>query len=301
LATGLRFPEGPIALKDGALLVVEMERGTLTRIAANGTTADVAHLGGGPNGAAVGPDGACYVCNNGGLEWHSEERGAMRPLMQSDDYVGGSIQRVDPGSGTVSALYGLGASGALNGPNDIVFDEIGGFYFTDMGKARRFDIDRSAVYYARIDGSLLKEVVFPMMTANGIWLSPDGRKLYVTETLPARLWEFDVVGPGEIRPEPWPSPNGGRLLYGSDRYQMFDSMAVEQDGNICIATLINGGITVVSPSGELIDFITLDDKYTTNLCFGGVDHRTAFVTLSMSGRIIGLDWPRQGLPTHFTA
>src|SRR3546814_2920883 len=66
LATGLQFPEGPIAMDDGSIVLVEIARGTLTRVSPDGSVTVVAELGGGPNGAALGPDGAVYVCNNGG-------------------------------------------------------------------------------------------------------------------------------------------------------------------------------------------------------------------------------------------
>jgi gluconolactonase len=298
LASGLRFPEGPIVLTDGSVLVVEIERATLTRIAPDGTRDVVAFLGGGPNGAAIGPDGACYVCNNGGFKWQ-EEPGMLRPIGQSDHYVGGSIQRVDLKTGGVTTLYG-GASGhMLKGPNDIVFDAAGGFWFTDMGKTRERTLDRACVYYGRPDGSELKEVIFPMIGANGIGLSPDGSRLYVAETITARLWEFEIAGLGAIDPRPWPSPNGGRLLTGSSGYQLFDSLAVEHNGNICVGTLINGGITVVSPDGRIVEHVQLPDLYATNLCFGGPDMRTAYITLSITGKLIAMDWPRPGLRLHF--
>ena len=70
IAHGLRFPEGPIAMPDGSVVLVEIERQTLSRVHPNGEVSVVAALGGGPNGAAIGPDGRCYVCNNGGFEWH---------------------------------------------------------------------------------------------------------------------------------------------------------------------------------------------------------------------------------------
>lgn len=74
MASGLRFPEGPIAMPDGSIVLVEVERQTLSRVRPNGEVSVIAELGGGPNGAAIGPDGRCYVCNNGGFEWH--RRGA---------------------------------------------------------------------------------------------------------------------------------------------------------------------------------------------------------------------------------
>ena len=94
VATGLKFPEGPIALDDGSILIVEIARGTLSRILPDGTINVVAETGGGPNGAAIGPDGYCYICNNGGFEW-IERNGKIFPGNQASHYQGGSIQRVD--------------------------------------------------------------------------------------------------------------------------------------------------------------------------------------------------------------
>ncbi|MBV1696487.1 MAG: SMP-30/gluconolactonase/LRE family protein, partial [Hyphomicrobiales bacterium] len=147
------------------------------------------------------------------------------------------------------------------------------------------------VYYARADGSSIVEVVFPTLTANGCALSPDGAILYFAETESARLWAVDLDGPGKPRRAPWPSPHGGRLVAQcGGTLQRFDSMAVDAAGNICIATLINGGITIISPDGRTIRHLPLPDVYTTNICFGGADLATAFVTLSGSGRLAAFDW-----------
>ncbi|MCP5150920.1 MAG: SMP-30/gluconolactonase/LRE family protein [Chromatiales bacterium] len=294
VASGLRFPEGPIAMPDGSVLLVEIERGTLSRVGVDGTVEVVADLGGGPNGAAIGPDGCCYVCNNGGFAWHHDPIGP-RPVAQADDYSGGRIERVDLATGAVEVLYRACGDIALKGPNDIVFDDHGGFWFTDLGKARRHDQDRGRVFYARADGSEIREVVWPLVTPNGIGLSPDGSRLYVAETATGRVWQFEVEAPGVIRPEPWPSPNGGTLLAGLPGYQNLDSLAVDAAGNVCVATLMNGGITVVSPDGASIEHIAMPDLYTTNICFGGPELRTAYVTLSQSGRLVSMQWPRPGL------
>lgn len=98
---------------------------------------------------------------------------------------------------------------------------------------------------------------------------------------------------------PFPSPNGGRMLYGSRVYQRFDSLAVEANGNICVATLFNGGITVISPQGDEVEHVPLPDLFTTNICFGGPDLRTAYVTLSSTGQLAKMQWPRPGLPLNF--
>ena len=298
IATGLRFPEGPIAMPDGTIVLVEIERGTLSRVTPDGRTEVIAKLGGGPNGAAIGPDGAVYVCNNGGLRWHEDQHG-LRPVGQPDDYGGGRIERVDLATGAVRVLYTSSEKGPLKGPNDIVFDRAGGMWFTDLGKTRERDMDRGGVYYARADGSQIREVIYPMLTPNGIGLSPDESRLYVAETHTGRLWAFDLDAPGVVRRRKFPSPNGGELLAGLPGYQLFDSLAVDAEGNICAATLFNGGITAISPDGASIEHVPMPDLYTTNLCFGGPQLRTAFVTLSLSGRLVALDWPRAGLALNF--
>src|SRR5260221_195795 len=138
IATGLQFPEGPVVLGDGSILLVEIARGTLSRVTMDGRISVVADLGGGPNGAAIGPDG-------GGL-------------------------------------------------------------------------------------------------------SPDGDTLYYAETAGARVWAYDVAAPGQVRKETWPSPNGGRLVTASPggHWQRFDSLAIDALGNVCVATLMHGGISIIS-------------------------------------------------------
>jgi gluconolactonase len=294
LAQNLRFPEGPTLLPNGDLVFVEVERGTLMQLAPSGQLTEVAHLGGGPNGAALGPDGAIYVCNNGGFEFH-EEPGMLRPIGTPDSYVGGSIQRVDRNTGKVTTLFGGSKGPLLKGPNDLVFERSGHFWFTDMGKTREGTIDRARVFYAAPDGNSIHVAINHMLGANGIGLSPDEKKLYVAETVTGRLWEFDIEGPGTVAARPWPSPNGGRLLYGSSTLQYFDSMAIEANGNICIGTLLNGGVSVISPAGDLVEHIATPDVYATNLCFGGEDNRTAYITLSTTGQIVAMPWPRPGL------
>ena len=291
LATGLAFPEGPIAMLDGSVLLVEIKRGTLTRVCADGKVEVVAQIGGGPNGAAIGPDGRCYLCNNGGFEWH-DRNGLLLPGDQPADYSGGRIEAVDLNTGDVEVIYTHCDGIPLRGPNDLVFDASGGMWFTDHGKNRPRETDRTGVYYALPDGSSIKEVIFPLEAPNGIGLSPQEDKLYVAETPTGRLWRFDLKAPGEI--------TGARTMMAQlPDYHMFDSLAVDAEGNICVATLITGGITVHSPNGKRAELFPMPDLLTTNICFGGENLDTAYITLSTTGKLVSVPWPTAGLPLNF--
>jgi len=294
LAKGLKFPEGPVVMPDGSVLVVEIQGQRLMRVLPNGDLKVAAHLGGGPNGAALGPDGCCYVCNNGGFSWRTDD-GFTRPTGESADYTGGCIQRVNLADGKVETLYTHCDGVPLRGPNDIVFDAHGGFWFTDFGKKFADRLLLGGLYYARTDGSFIRRAAFPFMTPNGIGLSPDGKTLYAAETETSRLWSYPVRGRGELQLQPFPSPNGGQLVHGLPGYQRFDSLALEESGNICVATLVRGGISVFSPDGKLIEFHEAPEGYCTNICFGGPERRTAYITLSGYGQLFEAEWPRPGL------
>ena len=298
IATGLQFPEGPVAMPDGSVIVVEIARETLSRITPAGKVEVVAHIPGGPNGAAVGPGGRIYVCNNGGFTWH-RERGATRPIFQSEDYQGGSIEIVDLGTGKFERLYSRCGEHPLRGPNDLVFDAAGGFWFTDLGKRRARDMDRGFVYWARADGSEIREAIGPILTPNGVGLSPDGATLYVAETETGRVWSWEITGPGEVRKRPWPSPHGGTLVAGLPGFVRLDSLAVALSGNICVAALHSGSIIEIAPDGSQIRHHPVPDLGVTNICFGGPQLRTAFITMSHEGRLGAMDWHEPGLRLQF--
>lgn len=297
LAEGLAFPEGPIAMPDGSVLLVEIARGTLTRVR-DGAVEVVATLGGGPNGAAIGPDGACYVCNNGGFKW-IEAGDRLFPGEEPESYAGGRIEKVNLTTGAVEVLYTNCNGQPLRGPNDLVFDRHGGFWFTDHGKTRPRERDRTGVFYARADGSHIEEVIFPLEGPNGIGLSPDETELYVAETHTGRLWAWEVIAPGRLKRERRDRPDGGRLVPGRPGYFLFDSLAVDAAGNVCIATIIDGGITVLKPRGGEPEFVPMPDVVTTNICFGGPELRTAYVTLSSTGKLVSLPWSGPGLPLNY--
>jgi gluconolactonase len=292
ITSGLEFPEGPVWMDDGSVLVAELRGKRVTRVAADGTKTTVAEPGGSPNGLAIGPDGAVYVANSGG--WNFRDLGGILipDAEQADDYSGGRIERIDLDTGDVKVLYTECDGNELVGPNDLVFDQHGGFYFTDHGKHRGRVRTIGAIFYAQADGSSISEVVFPSDAPNGIGLSPDGTRLYAAETYSGRVHAWTLSGPGEVA-------GGGEVICGLPGMQYFDSLGVDGNGNVVVATLITGALSVIAPDGELLDQVTVPDPMITNVCFGGPDLQTAFVTLSATGRLASLPWPRPGLALAF--
>lgn len=296
LAKGLQFPEGPVAMPDGSVLVAEIRGGCIRRVHRDGRVETVAETGGGPNGMAIGPDGALYVCNNGGNSYIPNQ---LSPTGPAKDYAGGMIQRVDLKTGEIKTLYSHCGENRLSSPNDIVFDAQGGFYFTDFGKKHSRHRDHGGIYYATSDGRQIVEVAYPVNAPNGIGLSADETLLYVAETETSRLWVYEIESPGTLRKSASHTPHGARLLCTVPGFQRLDSLAVDGDGNICVATLITGQITVISPDGQIARRVDLPDSYVTNLCFATDGSKTAYVTLSGKGELVSIVWPTQGQKLNF--
>ena len=297
---GLEFPEGPVWCSDGSVIVVEIRRRTLTRVKPDGSKEVIAECGGGPNGAAVGPDGCVYICNNGGFEWHQAKAGGWFPAGKPDDYTGGSIQRVDPRTGKVDTLYTECYGRPLIGPNDLVFDSAGGFWFTDHGKEHMKRQDVTGIYYAAIDGSRITEPAFEFRGGpNGIGLSPDEKRLYMAESYSRTVFYWDLKEPGELVMNPETAHGGTALAVVKDCVGI-DSLAVDAAGSVCVGTIGagKGGITIVTPSGEQ-RYLDMGDMFTTNICFGGADLRTAYITRSLSGTLAAMPWESAGLKLPF--
>jgi gluconolactonase len=299
VAEGLGFPEGPVAMADGSLLFVEIEKQTLSRARPDGRVEVVAQIPGGPNGAAIGPDGAAYVCNNGGVySFVDYKPGVTVPGPRPSTHQGGSVQRVDLATGKVTLLYDSYKGKRLVAPDDLVFDKAGGFWFTDSAYQDDDAILKGALYYATIDGELIvKAATIPM--PNGVGLSPDGATVYVSDTLFGRLWAFDIIDAvkGLVKPGPLPPVTPGRVIATLPEFQWVDSLKVEEGGRVSVGTLFNG---VFSPDGHT-EHVEVPDLFTTNLCFGGEDMQDVFITASSTGKILKARWPRPGLRLAFNA
>jgi gluconolactonase len=293
VAEGLQFPEGPVAMRDGSLLFVEIQRKTVSRLSADGKVSVMAQLEGGPNGLAIGPDGALYIANNGGrfgfrmrdgVNVSGEpEPGAMR---------GGSIQRLDLKTGKVTTLYDACDGKRFVALDDLVFDHAGGMWISDIGKVP----GDGGIYYATADGKHVRQAKGGLRQANGIGLSPDGKQLHVSET--PRLWTFDIVGPGVLGPATSYPPEGEHGKLAGRTYA--DSLKVQADGRVCVCTLFAGGVSIFDKAGG-VEFIQSNDVWTTNLAFGGRDMRDVWLTLSGSGRIGKVRWPYPGLKPAYSA
>ena len=296
LAKGLGFPEGPVAMGDGSIIHTEINGGWVTRVTPDGTVTRLGAAAGGPNGLALGPDGMLYLCNNGGARYIPGHFAGQGP---ADDYVTGSIQRVDPKTGARETLFTHVDGRKLSAPNDIVFDRHGGYYFTDLGKRYATSRDHGGLYYVAPGATAVKTLAYPILSSNGVSLSPDERTIYVADTESARLWAFDLEAPGVLKKAPEPTMQGARFLGGLPTFSRFDSLAVLASGNIVVATLVTGQITVFAPGGGVLRQVAMPCTHPTNICFGGADMRTATITLSGVGQLAQMQWDEPGLRLNF--
>jgi gluconolactonase len=248
---------------------------------------------------AIGPDGALYVCNNGGFEWY-EQDGILLPGNAAGDYSTGRIERIDIATGKVDRLYDSCDGVRLSGPNDIVFDAHGGFYFTDLGKHFDHHTDAGGLFYALPDGSKITRLIHGP-DLNGVGLSPDGKTVYAASTSRRVVLAFDIVSPGVLAPEPLPAVPGRFVTTWANKTYL-DSLAIEANGNIAQATLIeSAGITSIDPMTGAQEYFPFPDLLTTNICFGGADMMDAWVCLSTTGKLAKCRWPRPGLKLNHNA
>ena len=295
---GLEFPEGPVAMDDGSVIVCEIRSGRLTRVLPDGRKLLAAETGGGPNGAAIGPDGAIWVTNNGSAFQYEIRDGVLLAGKSDPNHRGGMLQRVNLATGKVETVFDGYEGQRFIAPNDLVFDRQGGLWFTDHGGDAPGVRRLGALYYLEPGGGKLTRPRDSLMSPNGVGLSPDESVVYMCDSHMARVWAFDLASPGKVA-----STRGrghGRVLVNLQGYQPLDSMAVEADGKVCAATIQNGGVTVVDLDGSSVH-LPFPDVMTTNICFGGSDMRTAWATGSSTGRLFRTRWPRPGLRLNFNA
>jgi gluconolactonase len=280
VAEGLAFPEGPVVMEDGSVIVVESFDGRITRCW-NRRKEVVCAIGDGPNGAAIGPDGALYVCNNAGI--------GPKYFARSDRV--GRIERVDLATGSFERVYDACDGRKLSAPNDLMFDCDGNIWFTDFGQIETSGKRYGGLYCARPDGSSITRVMDQAISYNGVGISPEMTAIYVADTIQARIYAFDRRAEAQ-KP---------RLVATVPGMVSLDSLAMTAAGNICVATIgKTGAISTVTPDGR-VSAIGTDDPVTTNIAFGGADMCDAWITQSIKGQLVRMRWPEPGMKLVYNA
>jgi gluconolactonase len=273
------MPEGPCLDSEGQLYVVEVGAGWVTAIDVEmGEARRHWNTGGGPNGCALGRDGMLYVANNGGVEKGEEFVDVTRV------HGVGCIQRCDPRTGGLETIFTAGSLGTFSGPNDIAVDGAGALWFTDPGHGDLKET-RGRIYRVLPEGK--PEVVSDgYQYCNGLAFTSDGSTLIVAETGSRTLWQCPVVNGGLGEREPFVRlPRGGGP----------DGLCLDSAGNVIVAGAFLGCVYVYDAQGSEIQAIEMPDKLVTNVAFGGEDLRTLFVTLTMNGEVVAIEWPVPGL------
>jgi len=277
LATGLEFPEGPIAMGDGEVVFTEIRGQRLSRYK-NASVETIAATGGGTNGATLGPDGAFYVANNGGLTSGPEG------MWHADPLINGSIQRITP-EGQLTE-FATDLPGELpNRPNDLCFGPDDKLYFTDPhnwediahlkpGRVDRCDMNGNVEQLAEIKA-------FP----NGIGFGPDNR-LYVAESGTKHIWVYDCSESGLSEPEVFcVIPKG---------YP--DGFCFDSNGTLIICGSMGDQITFYDRTGKLVDQVdTPEHSEPTNCCIGD---GKLYITCSGSGELVALDYSVRALALY---
>lgn len=269
--SGLGFPEGPVVLPDGRIAFVDLRHQSV-RTHDGQTTTVLANVPGSPNGMRLGPDGALYIANNGGIAPET-----LEVLWRADPEITGRIQRLTL-TGEMTD-YAVGLPGpAPRRPNDLNFDEDGGLLFTDptnwevlpderayqVGHVCRVGSDGGVVVLAEVPG-------FP----NGLGLGPDGA-LYVAQSIYQRILRFPWQGDQLGAPSVWcrlpDTVNPDGILWQGDR--------------LFVAGSVGDEIDLVGPDGQVLSRLatgTLSDP--TNLC---VRDGALWVTLGLPGQLVSI-------------
>lgn len=202
-------------------------------------------------------------------------------MMYVADYVGHNVLRIDPQTRAVSVFA---HEPAMNQPNDLAIAPDGTLFASDP----HWKTKTGQLWRIATDGKVTR-LAADMGTTNGIEVSPDGKTLYVNETAQRNVWAFAIARDGTLA--------GKRLLRQFPDFG-FDGMRCDVDGNLYITRHGKGTVVKMTPQGEVLREIGVLGAHPTNICFGGPDGRTAYVTEAEKGRLVQFRVDRPGQEWH---
>lgn len=246
MASGLEVPEGPVPLPDGRIAFVQQVLGMVS--AFDGTGVSTISVGpGAPNAVTYGSDGFLYAAQNGGVvdEWRAEIPATP------------SIERISL-TGEITTVATEIAGVPLQAPNDLVFGPDGRLYFTDPSEPYDPTAPRATnrLFALGDDGGEVL-IELPPSYTNGLAFTPDERLVWV-ESYSRAVCVLE---------------EGRRVLLCTlPDGHVPDGLTIAADGRLFIASAASHGITIVGPTGEILDHLFLDDRaFATNCCFVGSD------------------------------
>jgi gluconolactonase len=250
LADGFKFTEGPTADAHGHVYFTDQPNNRIHRWSLLGHLSTFKEPAGRANGMCFDRRANLFVC--------ADEKNELW---------------VVDGAGRATVLVGEYGGKPLNGPNDVWVHPEGGLYFTDpyyqrdWWEHKEMPQDGQHVYYLSPHRDRLVRVVNNLEQPNGIVGTPDGKLLYVADIRANKTYRFEIRGDGSL---------ANQQLFcelGSD------GMTLDREGNLY---LTGRGVTVFNPKGKQIEHIEVPERWTANVCFGGKDFQTLFITASTS-------------------
>lgn len=249
LADGFSFTEGPAVDKEGNIYFTDQPNDKIFKWSTEGELSVFMENTGRANGLYFDRNGKLLSCSDMDNELWS---------------IGEDVNHVV----LVTDFEGK----KLNGPNDLWVDPNGGIYFTDPLYKRDYwtrdpemQQEGEYVYYLSPDRKNLSKVATDLVKPNGIIGAPDGTLLYIADIGANKTYAYDISEDGSLANKRLFAPLGS------------DGMTLDEDGNVY---LTGKGVKVFNPQGEEIAHIPIDAGWTANVCFGGKDMQTLFITAS---------------------
>lgn len=251
VASEYKFTEGPAADQQGNVYFTDQPNNRILKWSTDGTISVYMEDAGRANGLFFDNQGNLIACADEYNElWLIDENKEVTVLV--NDFEGKK----------------------LNGPNDVWVHPNGGIYFTDPFYKRDYwdrtekEIKSENVYYLSPDRKDLTVAASGLVRPNGIMGTADGKILYVADINDGKTYSYQIGNDGSLtNRKPF-------VDMGSD------GMTLDNKGNLYLTG--KEGVTVFSPDGEQIEQITVPEGWTANVCFGGKNRKTLFITAMKS-------------------